>query len=200
MALQVKVLGANTRRRAVSLLVAASAAVGLAGPVAAADFHAGHPQVRITVAGGCPDSVARYEDVENPAGPLVRLVPTGPVDGLICRYGPYPLAPPSTGMSSSALYRAVHLGPSAARRLAGVADRLPTNSPPGLLSCPADFGAATVIAFSYRHRSDVDLWDHDQGCERLDNGHLVSFEPGNRLFYAVFDPLLDRLAPPPPAA
>ena len=188
-------------RRAVPLLLAAALVIGVPGrPAAAASFRAGHPQIRVTVAGGCPATVTGYQDVDNPGGPRGRMVPTDPLAGLICRYGPYPLAPPSTGMSSPALYRSVRLDRHTAGRLAALADRLPTHSPPGLISCPADFGAATVIAFSYRHRADVDLWYHDQGCERLDNGHLSSFEPGNRLFYALFTPLVDRLAPPPPAA
>ena len=181
------------------LALVVEAGVGTASG-AETSFVAGHPQLRVTVSGGCPASVATYRDVANPAGPFRRLVWVGPRAGLVCRYGPRPLAPPVNGESTSALYRATSLSRGDARRLAGVIARLSLKAPPGLMSCPADFGSVTIIAFSYRHRPDVDLWYDDSGCESLDNGHVRSSEPNNRLFYAGFEPLIGALSPSTPAA
>jgi hypothetical protein len=171
----------------------------LALPAGATAFDPGYPQVRVTVAGGCPVTVARDQDVDNPTGPFTRLVPSDPIAGRICRYGPRLLSPSSAGESSAGLYRDTPLDGASARRLAVVIDRLPTNQTIGVTSCPADFGSVTVIALSYRHRPDADLWYHDGGCESLDNGHLRSFELGNRAFYEGFGPLVDRLSPPTPS-
>ena len=49
-----------------------------------------HPQVRVTVAKGCPATVPYDADVRNPGDAVSTLVPPRPRAGLICRYSGTP--------------------------------------------------------------------------------------------------------------
>jgi hypothetical protein len=93
------------------------------------------------------------------------------------------------------LYRQVRLTAAQAFGLARVIGKVSTAAPKGTFSCPAGWSTATVIAFSYRGRSDADLWYYDSGCQTLDNGKIGAFQGGNQNFYLHFVPLIDRLAP-----
>jgi hypothetical protein len=94
-----------------------------------------------------------------------------------------------------ALYRQVRLNAAQASRLGAVVDKVSTAPPKGAYSCPAGWNTATVIAFSYRGRSDADLWYYDSGCQTLDNGKIGAFQGGNPSFYRGFVSMIDRLAP-----
>ncbi|MGA8207640.1 MAG: hypothetical protein WB801_10320 [Candidatus Dormiibacterota bacterium] len=93
------------------------------------------------------------------------------------------------------LYRQVRLAAAEASKLAGVIGEVSTKAPVGVFHCPAGWDTATVIAFSYRSRTDADLWYYDSGCQTLDNGRIGAFQGGNPSFYLRFVPLVDRLAP-----
>jgi hypothetical protein len=44
----------------------------------------------------------------------------------------------------------------------------------GSHSCPMDDGRASILAFSYPGRADVDIWERTSGCASTDNGHIIS--------------------------
>jgi hypothetical protein len=82
--------------------------------------------------------------------------------------------------------------------LASVIDSISTAAPHGVNSCPADFGSASIIAFSYADTPDVNVWFSDSGCKTLDNGVIGAFELGNPSFYQSFESLIDELSPARP--
>jgi hypothetical protein len=132
-------------------------------------------RMRLTVAGGCPDSDAGFGDVAN-SGPglTVRLLPgTAPVAGLECHYhglnGYY-------GPNGHAwrLRSATPLNAAAAARVASSIARIPLSHPDGeVRNCPLDDGTAEVIALSYAGRPDVDLWISLSGCGGVSNGYIL---------------------------
>jgi hypothetical protein len=127
------------------------------------------PRARVTVAGGCPGSDAGYVGVSNPGSRLTgRLLPAAiPAAGLECRYD---------GMNGRAwkLREDRLLGPAAAGRLASTMARLPLGHVDGgITSCPMDDGSAEIIALSYAHQADVDLWVNLNGCGGVSNGYIV---------------------------
>lgn len=122
------------------------------------------------------------------------LVPPGPTSGMICRYRPGLPEPGETGAPSS-LYSSLMLPTDAAVHLATVIDAISTAAPQGVASCPAAYGSASIIAFAYPSRADVDLWFNDSGCETLDNGRIGANEVGNPSFYNAFLTLVSQLAP-----
>jgi hypothetical protein len=155
------------------------------------------PRVRVTVTRGCPTSVSRYRDVQDPgADAHDRLVPLDPRDGLICRYGPRVLSSGS-GESGPELYRSTSLDRSRADELARVIDDIstagPGSGPPP--ACPEDSGSASIIAFAYVSGPDADLWYGDAGCQILDNGTIGAWEVGNPSFYDGFISTIDALSP-----
>lgn len=155
------------------------------------------PQVHVDVSAGCPTSLSDWEDVRNTGtGLSSQLVPPNPVAGLICRYKGNHGGPSVLPLSGRTLYRQVVLGTQTSRRLATSIAAVSLARPTGMAACPDDLGSASLLAFAYPGRQDVDLWYADSGCGTLDNGEVEAFEPGNPPFYQGFAPLLDRLAPP----
>lgn len=153
----------------------------------------GHPVVHVLVLSGCASTMEGDKDVAN-SYTGDELVPPDPVSGRICRYRASLAEPDETGAPGS-LYSSVPLTAVVAVHLATVIDAINTAAPQGTVACPADFGSASIIAFEYASRSDVDLWFSDSGCETLDNGRVGAFEPGNPSFYNSFLTLMNQLAP-----
>jgi hypothetical protein len=57
-------------------------------------------------------------------------------------------------------------------------------------NCPAATGAFAILAFSYPHHRDVDLWWNTTGCQSIDNGRIGASQIGSTSFGAfqtVFD-------------
>jgi hypothetical protein len=155
----------------------------------------GGPYIRVLASEACPSSLGPARDVRNfGAWRLSELVPRSPAGGLICRYAASATSP-SSAVVHPALYRQVRLTATQASGLAGVIDKVSTKAPKGVFSCPAGWDTATVIAFSYRGRTDADLWYYDSGCQTLDNGKIGAFQGGNSSFYGRFVSLINRLAP-----
>jgi hypothetical protein len=127
-------------------------------------------RMRVTVAGGCPDSDAGFADVANSGlGLTGRLLPgTAPAAGLECRY---------YGLNGHAwrLRSATRLNAAAASRVASSMARIPLSHPEGaVLNCPLDDDSAEVIALSYPGRPDVDLWISLTGCGGVSNGYILA--------------------------
>jgi hypothetical protein len=127
------------------------------------------PRLRVTAARGCPASDARFRTVTNSGTGLARrLLPPGdPNAGLECRYH---------GANGPAwrLRRVTRLSARAARRLAASMSRLPLgHTEGGVVSCPMDDGSAEVIALSYPHAADLDLWVNLNGCGGVSNGFII---------------------------
>ena len=151
------------------------------------------PSLRLLVDEPCPKSIAGYQDVTNAeVSSRTSLVPPSPDAGLICRYGTIPTM--STNVPY-ALVRSKRLERGDAVELAIAIDRVSTKRPTGVSACPAQFAAATVVAFGYAKESTADVWYQDSGCQKLDNGYLASSELGDPAFYNGFVALIDRLAP-----
>ncbi len=153
----------------------------------------GQAPVRVTVANGCPAELGGAQDVVN-SYTGDELVPPGPVSALICRYWSSFPATPETKVRGS-LYASVALATSDAVRLAAVIDAISTAAPQGTYHCPAGLGSASIIAFAYAGRANVDLWFSDSGCQTLDNGRIAASENGNPSFYNNFLTLMGELAP-----
>jgi hypothetical protein len=149
-------------------------------------------RVRVTIAGGCPATIAGYGDVANPRGDLTaRMLPAEtPTAGLICRYGRV-----FGASKASTLAHSTVLSTPPARTLARSVNAIWTGSAgTGSTSCPDDTGVSDVIVFGYTGRSDVDLWYHASGCQGVDNGYIVGVQVGNPSFFDGFQPLLSSLA------
>jgi hypothetical protein len=141
-------------------------------------------------------SLNDWQDVRNTAKGLgSELVPPNPVAALICRYHG-DLGPSGPSPSSRSLYRQVVLGTGISRELATSIATMSLARPTGTTSCPADLGSASVLAFAYPERQDVDLWYAGSDCPILDNGQIAAWELGNPPFYQGFAALVDQLAPP----
>lgn len=144
--------------------------------------------LRVTISGGCPSTVAGFDDVENPDPSLkARLLPDAtPTAGLICLYGP--LMGPAPGRPP----RVVHLSEADAGKLAAAMSAVRTGSPcPGpqncAIVCPNDNESFDIIVFAYDGRPDADVWYHASGCRDLENGHISASEDSNPPFYNGFD-------------
>lgn len=191
------------RRRAwavgalVALAVGGGAAAGILatrGSSAGTWFRPGSPRLEVSVAGGCPGSVAGYADVVN-TFPGPPLVPAGPTGGLICRYGPGVGLGPN-GDGHALLVSGTRLDQGQAQELANVIRDLNLAAAVGVAACPADFGSVALLGFAYLGRDDVGLWYRTSGCQTLDNGRIGAFEDGNPSFYDAFASVIDRLSPP----
>jgi hypothetical protein len=183
------------RRRAVALLPILGLVIAATSSCATAPWviTPGHPTVHVLVSSGCSATLEGVKDVVNSyAGD--DLVPPDPVSGMICRYRAGLPEPDVTGAPRS-LYVSVALDADVATHLATVIDAISTLAPQGTTSCPADFESASIIAFAYASRADVDLWFSDSGCDTLDNGRIGAFEEGNPSFYSSFLTLVNQLAP-----
>ncbi len=153
----------------------------------------GHPEVHVLVSSGCSASLGGAKDVVN-SYTGDEMVPPDPQSGMICRYRAGLSKPGETGAPGS-LYTSVALDTDVAVHLATVVDAISTAAPQGTVACPSDDESASIIAFAYSSRSDVDLWFSDSGCQTLDNGRIAASEPGNPSFYNTFLTLMNQLAP-----
>ena len=145
--------------------------------------------MRVTVAGGCPESDANDVGVSNGVADLgSALLPTGsPTSGLSCEYG-------DLNGNQSGLITSTTLNSTAAAQVASAV----TSSSLGHLdnvmtNCPADFGLVTVLVLSYAARPDVDLWYARTGCQWLSNGYIET-SPSDAL-----DKLVNPAGSGPPA-
>jgi hypothetical protein len=150
------------------------------------------PKLSISVAAGCPASIAGYRDVVNNfAGP--PLVPAGPNAGVVCRYHATGGIPSS---HAGQLADQTRLDSAKAQELAGAIRSLDLRAPTGTTACPADIGTIALIGLLYPAHADVGLWYAASGCQTLDNGRIGAFQGGNPSFYEGFQGTIDRLAPP----
>jgi hypothetical protein len=157
-------------------------------------FTPGSPKLQVSVAAGCPASVAGYADVVN-TFPGPPLLPAAPTAGLICQYGPgVGLGPDSSGRSL--LVSSTRLDQTQAQQLARAIRQLDLAGPSGVFFCPMDDGAVDVIGFTYPGRSDVGLWYTTSGCQTLDNGRIGAFQGANPSFYDGFENVINQLSPP----
>jgi hypothetical protein len=158
-----------------STVLRADAMVSWLDPVPLPDTAAG-PRMRLTVAGACPGSDARYAARPGVANPGIaahgddlahRLLPAAaPTAGLECRY--YGGNGPAYRLRS-----ATRLDAAQARRLAAAMTAMPLSHLVGAVtSCPSDDGTAEVVALSYPGRPDVDLWVKGNGCIFVSNGYI----------------------------
>jgi hypothetical protein len=177
--------------RVLGLLAAAGLLLAGCASAAAGGYSARTPQVRVTLAAGCPGSLGSAADVRNPGVGLTdRLVPDAPraTAALVCAYHAVD--------TRVELVRATRLGSGPATTLSRTLRAVSVAPPQGRWSCPADFlGAVTIIVLGYPGRPDVDLWYHTAGCRTIDNGHVSAFQGANRAFYDGFQPTLTRLVP-----
>ncbi len=133
-------------------------------------------RLRVTVAAPCPADDSGVVGVTNPgAADLDRmLVPSGnPTAGRLCRYGDR--AQLLAGMPNEQFNLTADqpLDSAAARRVAAAAAQVSLAHPDGgVFNCPGYQGGETVIALSYPGRPDVDLWQTDDGCAYVANGHI----------------------------
>jgi hypothetical protein len=131
-------------------------------------------RVRVNVAAGCPKVVSKDIGVENPGqADLDRmLVPAGaPSAALVCHYGG---AGHGSKLSSSTRY-----GAPGAGRLAAKARAVSLAHDDNVAhSCTVGVGKVTGFVFAFPGRPDVDLWNADDGCTFISNGHVLADENG----------------------
>lgn len=129
------------------------------------------PDIRVTIAGGCPPTIRGRTDITNPNASDLdhQLLPTmAPVEALRCTYN---------GMNGHAFALASRQRLNASQALAAAAQimALPLgNRGTAVIHCPMDDDRATILVFGYSGRADVDIWQHTSGCASTDNGHIVS--------------------------
>ncbi len=134
------------------------------------------PTVSLTVAAGCPAAVTKARDVGNADPGDSSLLPAGvsPNAGLVCAY--------SGPLNPSSNHLAMTLNTNKARRVADAVQHLSLKQPKGSVSCPDDTGAFAILAFSYPHHPDVNLWWNTTGCESIDNGRIGASQIGSPSF------------------
>lgn len=138
------------------------------------DTRAG-TRLRVTVDAGCPTRDAGYVGVRPTAGGDgqdldSRLLPAAaPTAALACDYAGM------NGRHEHQLLRTHILDASAAHKLAKAVAGLALGHPVGeIMHCPFADGTATVLAFSYDGRDDVDLWVERNGCAVVSNGRIMT--------------------------
>jgi hypothetical protein len=149
------------------------------------------PALRVTVAGGCPNSLGRYQDISNPPSHdlTLQLLPSAlPTSAIRCRY--HESAIGRTSRYQLVLGRVDTLDASNAQRVARAVRNLPLGSPGSVVttapvcggSLPV-FGLALerltteIIVFSFPGRADIDVW-HDTLCGAfVDNGYITTVAP-----------------------
>lgn len=128
-------------------------------------------RLRVTTAAGCPANDRGKQSVvaSNDAALSRQLLPgASATRGLVCVYGGTNFSP------AMGLYRTIHLSQEQAADFATRVQRLRlSHIDGGSTSCPMDDGSARVVALSYPHQADVDLW-LSGGCERLTNGSITT--------------------------
>jgi hypothetical protein len=135
-------------------------------PVPARDVADGR-RLRVTVAGGCPASDLGIVGVRSFGADLARqlLPPERPLRALACSY---------SGLNEHPRLHLIverRLDARTAWRVATAIRQVDlTHEDVGWTSCPADDATATVLAFSYQGRPDVDIWYSPGGCTDIANG------------------------------
>ena len=132
------------------------------------------PRVRVTVAGGCPQSNGKGDgEVNHGADLATMMVPVAPpAAGLLCEY--------SGGISPTEpvpyrLIKSIPLDAILAAQIAAEIAQVPLAHVDGeMTSCPAALGAKAVIALSYAGRPDVDVWGTSDGCAWIANGRIAT--------------------------
>lgn len=134
-------------------------------------------RLRVDVEGPCPPSVFGFVGVTNSGSDLTsQLLPGGqPTAGLVCEYSGAQdndervAGPSHTGL----LHTQWALHADQARRIASAVNHLSLSHADGAsYGCPAGMGSATLIAFRYPGRNDVDLWLSPTGCTWIANGYI----------------------------
>jgi hypothetical protein len=183
-------------------------------------YSAGSPRVRVTVAGGCPQSLGRAVDVSSPGrgwwGELLhsagRLARSGATGGLVCQYettqvianqgvptqGPsyavpnLPPPPPPTLQAHALLTR------DQAASVSLAAFTQSTRHASGTFHCPAASDGVTIVVLSYPTGADTDIWWNDSGCQNADNGHLEVYFYGAGLSGGDFPGAVEKVFPSAP--
>jgi hypothetical protein len=191
-------------------------------------YSADSPRVRITVAGGCPQSIGHAVDVSSPGPNRVselfhysRLARSGAIGGLVCEYGQLqsttnqgaPTARPSssTGVPSSTvvanlpppqpstLQSHIVLTRDQAAAVSLAAYTQSTLHPSGSFHCPSGtFGASIIVVLSYPTGADTDIWWNDTGCQNADNGHVQVYFYGVGLSGGDFTGAVEKVFPSAP--
>ena len=130
------------------------------------------PRLHLTIAGGCPRSLAVYKDVSNDRRPelLRRMLPSAsPVAGLTCLYKPAT----SSELSPEVLTTFKQLDAAAARTLQRQISAIPVGSPGVVaMSCPY-YRATEILVFRYPDSTEIDIW-HSMVCGgSYDNGFII---------------------------
>ena len=149
----------------------------------------GSPRLAMRVSRGCPDRVPSLDTVANGGGGSgTLLVPSHPLAGLICGYGP-------GHRTTAVLYRQVLLGAAPASAITSAADSIQSEPPPsGPIDCPAGTFSVTLLGFAYRGGEQAALrWD-DSGCQEVDNGNLAAFQMNSG--FGAFQSAVDAVAAP----
>lgn len=159
--------------------VAVLVAIGVVQLIRNYPYSSGSPAVRVTVAGGCPQSLGQAVDVSNP-GPSWwhelwhrgRLASSGATKGLVCEY------------ADAALKRRVVMSAARAAAVSAAAHDVSTKRPPsGTYHCPSDQpGHVAIVVLGYPSGTDIDIWWKDTGCQSADNGHVQVFQAVNDSF------------------
>jgi hypothetical protein len=217
--------------RRAGLIVAVVLAMGAASLIIRLIQHsvysADSPRVRVTVAGGCPQSLGRAVDVSSP-GPswwseLVhysKFARSGATGGLVCQYGvPQPTAnqgAPTEGPSNSTNIRdataVANLPPpppptlqshavltrAQADAVSLAAFTQSTRHPSGTFHCPAASDGVMIVALSYPTGADIDIWWNDTGCQNADNGHVEVYFYGVGLSGGDFTGAVEKVFPAAP--
>ena len=131
-------------------------------------------RMRVTVAEGCPARDTRAVGVRSPAGRApdldTRLLPAAtPTAAAVCDFSGM------NGHPANGLVRSRLLDQTSARKLARAVGALALGHPLGeVFHCPFADGTASVLAFSYQGRPDVDLWMDRNGCAYVSNGRIMT--------------------------
>ena len=142
--------------------------------------------IRVTIATGCPPSVAGHPDymstgahwIVNPNDRLAdTFVPGQPVAALICRYAALNAVTVVFGGSLSAgdLFSSIAIGSDAARLLARKLNAIVPWDFSSACNPTLDNARYTAIVFAIPDQADVDLWLKDwYGCPEVGNGVRTS--------------------------
>ncbi|MEA5455795.1 hypothetical protein SPF06_13755 [Sinomonas sp. JGH33] len=148
------------------------------------------PQLRVTVAAGCPASLGPAQDVANDRQAGEALVPHDiPDRALLCIYE----SRASEGPGATGIRKQARLAEAEAIELENAVAAISLKSPKGPAACPAALpGAVAIIDFHFPNGTDFDLWYNTTGCQTLDNGTRAAFSGANPSFYEGFAPVYLR--------
>jgi hypothetical protein len=165
-------------------------------------YSADSPRVRVTVAGGCPQSLGRAVDVSSP-GPswwseLVhssKLARSGAIGGLVCQYDAAVNVAPPPPLTLQA-HSVLSSDQAAAVSLAAFTQS--TRHPSGTFHCPPASGGVIIVVLSYQTGADSDIWWNDTGCQNADNGHIEVYFYGEGLSGGDFTGAVEKVFPAAP--